>query len=387
MSIKSCKLITKQYDPGKFIQQGTKRYRAFQPAIINRSWRDLDPSLLAKLGTADRYIGRLDAFSDLVNVDLYVKMHVTKEATLSAKIEGTQTSVQEALLDRQAVAGERRNDWEEVNNYVAAINQALVDLEKLPLSSRLIRRTHRTLMQGVRGASKGPGVFRTSQNWIGGSGPTNATFVPPPPGEVNDLMSDLEKFIHNERTDLPELLKAALLHYQFETIHPFQDGNGRLGRLLIPLYLIDRKILRRPVLYLSAFFEGHRQAYYDHLTQVRTEGKLTEWFHFFLDGIIATARDGVETFNATLQLEKHLTEQLQRENNRSSNIHLFLSLLFAEPIVSASTVAKQLAVTPATAYKLIADFARRGWLREVPVSGRGKRYAFAPYLDLFSEAR
>ena len=376
-----------QYDAGRFIQQGNKKYQAFQPSVINRAWRDLDPSLLVKLGTADRYIGRLDAFSDLVNVDLYVKMHVTKEATLSAKIEGTQTSVQEALLDRQAVAGERRDDWEEVNNYVAAINQALVDLERLPLSSRLICRTHKVLMQGVRGASKGPGLFRTSQNWIGGNGPTNATFVPPPPGAVNDLMSDLEKFIHNERTDLPELLKAALLHYQFETIHPFQDGNGRLGRLMIPLYLIDRKILRRPVLYLSAYFEGHRQAYYDHLTRVRTEGQLSEWFHFFLDGIIATARDGVETFNATLQLEKQFAEQLQQENNRSANVQNFLSLLFAVPVVSASTVTAQLSVTPATAYKLIGEFTRRNWLREVPVSGRGKRYAFAPYLDLFAEDR
>lgn len=355
--------------------------------MINRRWDFVDNGLLSQLGIADRYIGRPDAFSDLVNVDLYVQMHITKEATLSARIEGTQTSVREALLDRQAISGERRDDWEEVNNYVAALDYALEEMNSLPLSSRLIRNTHSILMRGVRGVSKGPGVMRTSQNWIGGSGPSNAVFVPPPASRVGALMSDLEMMIHNESHQLPELLKIALIHYQFETIHPFQDGNGRLGRLLIPLNLIQRGILRRPVLYLSAYFEGRRSAYYEHLTKVRTEGDLSGWFRFFLQGIIETAKDGVETFNKTVKLEKKLPEQLETLGSRRVNARRLLSKLFAKPVVSAGDVAKELEVTPGTAYNLINDFQRLGWLEEMPASGRAKRYSFEPYLSLFSEKR
>ena len=362
-------------------------YRAFHPAFINRRWRNLPGALAVKLGRADRFIGRLDAFSDLVDIDLYVRMHVAKEATLSARIEGTQTEVTEALLTRDAIAGERRDDWDEVNNYIEALNLALAELPTLPLSSRLIRNTHAILMRGVRGAWKGPGNFRTSQNWIGGTGPAHATFVPPPPNRVGEVMSDLEQFIHNHDTDLPELLRAALIHYQFETIHPFQDGNGRLGRLLIPLYLIDRKILRRPVLYLSAYFEGRRQAYYDHLTRVRTHNDLNGWFNFFLDGIIATAEDGVKTFNATLQLERSLEEELRRGGNRSANARRLLDALFAQPVVSAADISSTLGVTSATAYNLIGNFITRGWLTEIPLGGRGKRYGFTPYLALFTDPR
>ena len=373
------------FQPGQFVKQGELGYKAFQPTEVNRRWEISDMALIRKLGIADRYLGRLDAFSDLVDIDFYVAMHVTKEATLSAKIEGTQTSVREALLDRQAVASERRSDWEEVNNYIEALHHAIDKLEGLPLSSRLICSTHEILMQGVRGKHKQPGEFRTSQNWIGGSGPGNAVFVPPPPARVQDLMGDLEKMVNGDTDGLPELLKVAVLHYQFETIHPFSDGNGRLGRLLIPLYLINKEILRQPVLYLSAYFEGHRTAYYDHLTKVRTEGDMLGWFHFFLDGIIATARDGVETFNKTIRLERELPDKVDTLRGRSANGRRLLRVLFRQPVVSAADIAATLEVTPATAYKLIGDFVKLALLVEVPSSGRGRHYGFDPYLTLFAD--
>ena len=374
-----------RFQPGQFVKQGELGYQAFHPTEVNRRWNISDMALIRKLSVADRFLGRLDTFSDLVDIDFYVAMHVTKEATLSAKIEGTQTSVREALLDRQAVASERRNDWEEVNNYIEALHHAIDQLEELPLSSRLIHSTHAILMQGVRGKHKQPGEYRSSQNWIGGSGPGNAAFVPPPPARVQDLMGDLEKMINGDTDGLPELLKAAVLHYQFETIHPFSDGNGRLGRLLIPLYLISKEVLRQPVLYLSAYFEGHRTAYYDHLTKVRMEGDMMGWFHFFLDGMIATARDGVETFNKTIRLERELPERVDALGGRSGSGRRLLRVLFRQPVVSAADIAAALGVTPATAYKLIADFVELDLLVEMPSSGRGRRYGFDPYLTLFAD--
>ena len=376
-----------QFEAGHWVKQGGLGYRAFVPSRVDRKWQIDDMELIRKLGTADRFLGRLDAFSDLVDIDFYVRMHVTKEATLSARIEGTQTSVREALLEREAVARERRDDWEEVSNYIEALHHAINSLDRLPLSSRLICSTHRLLMQGVRGKHKQPGAYRTSQNWIGGTGPGNAAFVPPPHTQVQDLMSDLEKMINGDEDGLPELLKAALLHYQFETIHPFQDGNGRLGRLLIPLYLMSKDILRQPVLYLSAYFEGNRTAYYEHLTTVRTEGNLLGWFHFFLDGIISTARDGVRTFNETIRLERQLPDTINTLGGRSANGQRLLRALFRQPVISAADISRELSVTPATAYKLIGDFVALDLLAEVPSSGRGRHYGFEPYLNLFAEGR
>lgn len=371
------------FQSGQYVRQGSLDYRAFVPTTINREWQISDADLLQKLGTADRFIGRLDAFADLVDIDLYVRLHVAKEATLSARIEGTQTNVEEALLERRDVVDERRDDWEEVNNYISAINTAQHRLGELPLSSRLIRELHAILMQGVRGSKKGPGEFRRSQNWIGGTGPHNATFVPPPCHEVDRLMSDLERFVHSTNRALPELLKAALLHYQFETIHPFQDGNGRLGRLLIPLYLMNRQILRTPVLYLSAYFEDRRLDYYEQLMRVRLENDLLGWFHFFLDGVIATARDGVATFQRTLALERSLPDRLSHLGGRRANALALLPKLFATPIVDAARVSELIDVTPATAYKLIAGLEEAGILAPVSTSGRARKYAFRDYLDLF----
>jgi Fic family protein len=372
----------RKFSAGTYIRQNS--YRAFIPNPINRRWTIDDAELQRKLSRADRYLGRLDAFSDLVDIDLYVRLHVRKEATLSAKIEGTQTSVEEAVLDRKDVSAERRDDWDEVNNYVLAINQAIAALKDLPFSSRLVRNTHATLMQGVRGQQKGPGEFRRSQNWIGGTSISRATFVPPPPQEINHLMSDLEKLANDDNNPLPELLKIALIHYQFETIHPFQDGNGRLGRLLIPLYLIGNGIIRQPVLYLSAYLERNRQLYYDSLMDVRLHDDLLGWYHFFLDGVIETAGEGVETFKKVIQLERSLPQRLTSLGRRRGTAEQLLRAMFGNPIMSVSDVKRVIELSDAPTYRLVSDLERLRILEEFPTAGRGKSFVFREYMDLFT---
>ena len=272
----------KEFKAGTYVNQGY--YKSFQPNPINREWQIEDMELVSLLSKADRQLGRLDMYSEYVpNIDLFISMHVLKEATQSSKIEGTQTNIEEALLEKEDVPLDKRDDWEEVQNYSEAMNWAIAELDNLPFSSRLIRNTHKILLQGVRGEQKLPGEFRTSQNWIGGASINDATFIPPTHQTVPEFMGDIESFLHNEEVYFPELMKIGLVHYQFETIHPFLDGNGRVGRLMIPLYLVSRGILKRPILYLSDFFEKNRKLYYDNLTVVRDTNNITQWMKFWLE--------------------------------------------------------------------------------------------------------
>jgi len=372
----------KHFQSGKFVQQA--HYKSFQPNPLNRAWEVEDMSLLQLLGQADRELGKLDMYSEYIpNIDLFIRMHVLKEATQSSKIEGTQTNIEEALLEKEDVALERRDDWEEVHNYVAAMNEAVARLQALPFSARLIRDTHKTLMQGVRGKHKQPGEFRHSQNWIGGASINDAVFVPPVHESVAELIGDIEKFVHNEQQYFPELLKAALVHYQFETIHPFLDGNGRVGRLLITLYLVSRGILKQPVLYLSDYFERNRQLCYDNLMRVREKNDLKQWFKFFLVGVIETAKSSTSTFDHILKLQKRVETQLQTLGSRTANAQKVLYYLYQRPVVNAAKVGEVAEISPASAYKLIADLERFGILREITGGKRGKMYIFAAYMKLF----
>ncbi|MDR6300817.1 Fic family protein [Mesonia maritima] len=372
----------KSFKAGKYISQGS--YKSFQPNFVNKQWLLEDMELVELLSKADRHLGRLDMYSEHIpDVDLFISMHVLKEATQSSKIEGTQTNMEEALLEEEDVSHEKRDDWEEVQNYIEAMQKAIGMLKEIPFSSRLIRQTHKILLQGVRGEHKLPGEFRTSQNWIGGASINDATFIPPVHNSIGDLMSDLEKFTHNEEIYFPDLLKIGIIHYQFETIHPFLDGNGRVGRLLITLYLVNKEILKKPILYLSDFFERNKSLYYDNLMRVRTHNDLKQWLKFFLVGVIETAKKGVNTFDEILKLKTNTELNVQTLGSRANNAQKIVQHLFKRPMIDVEKVEEITGVSRRTAYNLIDDLDELEIIKEITGGKRGKLYVFDAYLKLF----
>ncbi|MFQ5677397.1 MAG: Fic family protein, partial [bacterium] len=351
------------FKSGKYIQQ--YQYVTFTPSMVNREWIISDSELNNLLSEADRKVGELNAFSQLIpDVDFFIMVHIAKEATTSSRIEGTQTSVEEAFIKEENIDPERRDDWAEVQNYIAALNQAIEELKTLPLSNRLLRNTHKRLLKGVRGRERMPGEFRKSQNWIGAT-LRDAFYIPPTHEEVPKLMSDLEKFLNNQALNVPHLVRIAIAHYQFETIHPFLDGNGRLGRLLITLYLVSSGVLSRPTLYLSDFFERNRMHYYDNLTGVRTHNNLTQWLRFFLSGVLETAMHSIETFRKIIKLKESMEgDKLIQLGKRLPTAKRLLNALYVTPVVTVQDVEKILEISPATAHRIVQDFVRFNILRE-----------------------
>lgn len=330
-------------------------------------------------------LGRLDMYSEHIpNIDLFISMHIMKEATQSSKIEGTQTNMEEALLSKEDVPLDKRDDWTEVQNYISAMNNAIEMLNDLPFSCRLIKNVHKILLEGVRGKHKQPGEFRKSQNWIGGSNINDAIFVPPVSTSIPELMEDLEIFVHNDHIYFPELLKIAIIHYQFETIHPFLDGNGRIGRLLITLYLVDKVILKRPVLYLSDYIEKHRNSYYNTLMNARNENKINDWIKFFLKEIIDTAENGVKTFEKILILQKETENKIQTLGIRSTNALKVINELYKRPITDAGSIAKAANISLVSAYKLISELQRIEILKQITGGRRKRIYIFRDYMDIFN---
>ncbi len=372
----------KNFKAGYYINQGT--YKSFQPNSIYKDWQVNDMQLINLLTQADRALGKLDMYSKYIpNIALFISMHIAKEATQSSKIEGTQTNMEEALMEKDDVSIEKRSDWEEVRNYIKAMNTAIENLKTLPFSSRLIKQAHKVLLQSVRGEYKMPGDFRTSQNWIGGPSITTATFVPPVHTSIQELMADIEKLVHEENGVLPDLLKIALIHYQFETIHPFLDGNGRIGRLMITLYLVDRKILEKPILYLSDFLEKNRTYYYDNLTRVREKNDLLHWFKFFLTGIIETANKSISTFDNIMQLEKQINQKLKTLGKRNTKAQLVINYMYEKPVINAQIVQKIIGSKNATAYSLIEDLVNLEIIKETTGNQRNRTYIFEDYVSLF----
>ena len=359
-------------------------YKSFEPVPINVEWTWEDPTIHTLLEDANRALGELNAFSLIVpDIDLFIQMHVVKEAQTSSRIEGTQTGIDEALMPEEHIQPEKRDDWREVRNYIDAVNAAIAELDRLPLSNRLLCQTHAILMRGVRGDHKGPGEFRVTQNWIGGSSLTDAAFIPPHQDNVPDLMSDLEKFWHNRTIQVPHLVRAAISHYQFETIHPFQDGNGRIGRLLIPLYLVSNGLLAKPSLYLSDFFERNRTSYYDALMRVRVSNDMIHWVRFFLRGVAETAGKGRDVFRKILALRTEADAAVLGLGKRAPNARQALNLLYRNPIVTAADLATGIGISTPTANALIRDLRRLNILTEVTGGERWRAYAFERYLDLF----
>jgi cell filamentation protein, protein adenylyltransferase len=374
------------FKSGKYSKQ--LEYKSFSPERINHEWIISTPEVNKLLAEANRFVGELNAFSQIIpDVDFFISMHILKEATTSSRIEGTKTNMEEALIKEEDISPEKRDDWAEVQNYIQAINTSIQELEKLPISNRLIRNTHRILLSGVRGKHKIPGEFRTSQNWIGAT-LKDAVFIPPYHTEVPELMSDLEKFINDEESPVPHLIKIAIIHYQFETIHPFLDGNGRLGRLLITLYLVSNNVLKKPSLYLSDFFERHKSYYYDNLMTVRLTSNLIQWIKFFLVGVIETSKESIQVFKDIIVLKTDIeTYRLTKLGSRAEKAQLLLKYLYQIPITDSKQVAQILSISSSTANRLISDMIDLGILREMTGYKRNRKFIFSEYFRIFNRER
>lgn len=374
---------------GRYVQQPTG-YRAFipnplppDPAVV------ISPDMQVLLSQADRALGQLDgSIQTLPHPDLFVFMYVRKEAVLSSQIEGTQSSLQDVLAaEARILAPDRPRDVEEVINYVRAMNHGLERLKELPVCIRLIREIHAELLKGVRGQHLTPGEIRSSQNWIGPGGCSlnEATFVPPPPHEVAQHLGELERFLHSD-TPLPMLLRIGLAHAQFETIHPFLDGNGRVGRLLIAFLLCEQAILLKPVLYLSHYFKQHRQEYYEQLQSIRDCGTWEDWLTFFLRGVIEVSKQATETARRILLLrETHRSKITDAFGRAAGNGHRVLEQLYKHPVVSVNEVQEQIGTTYTAANDLVSKFASSGILHEVTGQARNRKFMYQSYIDLFRE--
>ncbi len=375
-----------KYISGHF-QKSHTGYQYFMPTKINDIWTWRDPKLTSLLEKAALELGKLNSFSSLVpNIDLFIQIHVATEAVISSRIEGTQTQIDEALMNEEEITSERKNDWREVNNYIKSLNTAIEQLQQLPISSRLLKNTHKILLDSVRGKHKLPGAFRTSQNWIGGNSLADATFIPPHPDYVGEFMNDLENFIHNEEIGIPYLIKIAIAHYQFETIHPFLDGNGRIGRLLITLFLVDKKILTKPLLYISVYFEKNKGLYYDNLTWVRTKSDMKQWLKYFLVGIAETAEKSSQTLLNILELKEEIENKISNEFGRKSQQGiLLLQYLLKKPSITVNQAKEAIALSYNAANSLITDFIKAGILKEVTGYNRNRVFIFHQYLKQFYE--
>lgn len=374
---------------GRYQRQSTG-YRAFVPAPLPpQPPLRLEGELQTLLSSADRALGRLDgSVLTLSNPDLFVLMYVRKEAVLSSQIEGTQSSLQDVLAaEAQVLAADLPRDVDEVVNYVRAMNYGLARLPELPVSVRLIREIHQRLLQGVRGSRLTPGELRTTQNWIGPGGCTlaEANFVPPPPHLLGEALGALELFLHRQDA-LPLLIKIGLAHAQFETIHPFLDGNGRIGRLLITFLLCERTALHKPVLYLSYYFMRHRQEYYERLQAIRDQGDWEGWLGFFLRGIAETSKQATETARRILSLREQHRARITDELGRAAgNGHRVLESLYQRPIVSVADVQNLLGTTYAGANQIVARLTQLGVLREFTGHSRHRRFRYEAYVRLFTD--
>lgn len=366
-------------------QQGFN-YQYFLPTTINQQWQWQDNHINMLLEKASVKLGELNSFSRFVpNIDLFIQLHTTKESVLSNKIEGTHTKIDEALLPELEIATDRKDDWQEVQNYTKALNHAIKNLENLPISSRLIKETHRILLQSVRGAGKLPGKFRKSQNWIGGASLSDAVFIPPQDHHLAELMSDLEYFLNNDTLEIPSLIRIAIAHYQFETIHPFLDGNGRIGRLMIPLYLISKKILDKPLLYLSTYFEKNKTLYYDNLTRVREKNDMVQWIRYFLVGIEQTATEAIQTLVKVIEFKKNMEKIIIQDfGRRARSGQTLLEHLFKNPLVTVQQVKEICNLSYKATNDLLTLMQEKQIVSEITQQSRNRIFAMSTYINLYS---
>jgi len=371
---------------GNYINQlqGQLQYKAFIPNALPFSV-NMDEDLQSLLSKADLALGRLDGVADILpNVDFFILMYVRKEATLSSQIEGTQATFVDVLKAEARIEDtEVHKDVDEVLNYITAMNYGIERLKELPLSLRLIREIHAKLLHGVRGEHKTPGEFRTSQNWVGGASLQTAVFIPPPHLEIMKLMGNLEEYLH-DISPIPVLIKTGLAHAQFETVHPFLDGNGRIGRLLITFYLYQQGTLRRPLLYLSDFFRDHRQAYYDKLNAFREKDDIEGWLKFFLEGVITTSEKAVDTARKIISLREISVAKVASLGRSAEKGMLLLNTLYRMPILRVRDVEAITSLSNPNALALVSKFVKLGILKETTGYKRNRVYSYSDYIKLFS---
>ena len=359
-------------------------YKSFIPSKINEDWIWNDSQLNKLLSEANLQLGALNGFAEQIpNIDIYIKMHVKVEANKSSRIEGTKTTIDEDLLEKLDVNPEKRDDWQEVQNYVEAINYGIKRINELPVCTRLIKEIHSILMQGVRGEHKNPGEYRTSQNWIGGSKPSNAVYVPPIPSEVGSCLSDLEKFINNDNINTPDLIKIAIIHYQFESIHPFLDGNGRTGRILIPIYLLNKGLLSKPCFYISDFIEKNKNAYYDFLSRVRSQNDILSWIKFFLEATIETAKTARTKFEKVVDFTSYMNDLVLNMSVRPENAKLVINCFYNEPTMNRKILMEKTGLKPTALKSVINNLLEKNLIVENTGYSRNQIFTFEKYINLF----
>ncbi|MDD3308018.1 MAG: Fic family protein [Acetobacterium sp.] len=372
-----------RFKSGTYRDQGD--FKSFCPSGINQMWTWEDSELNYLLAEANKELGGLNTYSELIpDIDIYIRMHIRTEANKSNKIEGTNTSIEEDMMSSEDISPEKRDDVQEVNNYIDAMNHGIKRIveDGFPFTSRLMTEMHQILLQGVRGEHKTPGELRRSQNFIGGSMPSNAKYVPPAIIDMPDLMGDLDKFI-NMVNGMPELIKIAMIHYQFESIHPFLDGNGRIGRLIIPLYLLSKKELEKPCFYISDYFERNRTDYYDYLQNVRSKNDILGWIKFFLKASIETAQSAKSKFkNAVKQVENYRNYLIVKKTSTDSSQRI-ITAMYSQPVANVSQLSDLTDLTVQAVNNTVKILCDDHILSELTGNKRNRIFALTDYINIF----
>lgn len=383
MNNKFDKHYLEEYKSGHYDDCGD--FKAFNPSFINHTWLWENAELNSLLAKANKELGALNTYSELVdNIDVYILMHIRVDANKSSKLEGTHTNLEDDMMNLEDVLPEKRNDVQEIQNYVNAMRYGIkrISDDDFPFTSRLIRELHKILMDGVRGQHKTPGEFRYTQNFIGGTMPSNAIYVPPAVHRLPNLISDLDRFLNN-MDNLPILIKLAFLHYQFETIHPFLDGNGITGRLIIPLFLLSSKEISKPCFYISNYFEEHKDEYYSKLQRVRTHSEIIPWIKFFLTASIETAVDAKQKFQNALNTQKRYQTYLMEKRYSTKTLRDIISYMYTDPVTNSFTISESISTSVTTVNKHLKTLLDDGIIDELTGNRRNKVYALRDYINAF----
>ncbi|MCF8715464.1 Fic family protein [Joostella atrarenae] len=369
------------YKAGSYIIH--RRYVNFQPTFINKEWLINNREVLSLLSKADRQVGRLDMFSEYVNMDMFVNMHIFKEVVQSSNIDGAYLTLEEAFMKKEDLAEDKKGAWQAVRDCVSATNKSINSLKNQSLQASLIKEAHKTLSGKNKAKEFMPGEYRRTQNWIGGSSVIHASFVPPTHKSIDYLMEDLLAFGNDKSNALPDLLKVALIHYQFETIHPFVDGNGKIGRLLIVLNLMDEKLIRLPILYFSDYLQRNKDEYFRSLNKVRKDNDLQQWLKFFLKGIAEVAKDGAGNLNKILQMQRLVNRAVNKLDESSDEVKKVVAFLYLNPVIDVNDVVELINVSEERANTIIKTLVELGILCHIDRVSRVEVYSFKKYIDLF----